>query len=381
MKIGRYFPFALLVGVVKGAILTAAIIGATAISASAQDLAQVVLAKHNALRALHCAPALRWDASLAATAQASANRCVFQHSKNGFGENLAMGTSGAYPPESQVQLWYDEFKNYDFAKPVFGPNTGHFTQVVWRSTTAVGCGLAKCQGQDLLVCNYSPPGNYDGQYQQNVPQLCNKQPATNPAVTMSPPSLPRPSYASNSSQATLKGDVNWQIRWDAAATADYQSKVTVTASANYNNQCWAACGPRLQACLNAPGVKTAGDIDPRTKACTKSSWNDCAAGCERTMITVSVSAPTPPFNASFGEASADRTKTFNASTKCEASGGADYRCNVTVAANYNNQCLATCGTLFQTCLNTPAAKNYSDLSPRSKTCRKSSWDVCAAACG
>lgn len=176
MKIGRCFSFAALASVVKGAILAAAITGATTFSTSAQDLAQIVLARHNALRALHCAPALRWDETLAATAQATAqamiDRCVLHHSNNGLGENLAMGTTGAYPPGSQVQSWYDEFKNYNFANPVFGMNTGHFTQVVWKSTTAVGCGVAHCQGQELLVCNYSPPGNFTGQFQQNVPPLC-----------------------------------------------------------------------------------------------------------------------------------------------------------------------------------------------------------------
>lgn len=284
MKIGRYFPFALLAGDVKGAVLVAAIIGATTISASAQDISQVVLAKHNALRALHCAPALRWDASLAATAQATAqamvNSCALRHSNNGLGENLAMGTTGAYPPASQVQSWYDEINNYNFGNPVFGMNTGHFTQVVWKSTTAVGCGVAHCQGQDLLVCNYSPPGNYAGQFQQNVPQLCNNQPAPNPAVTfVSPPSLPRPSYSYSDFRETLKGKARVDVRWEAVTAADYQSKVTVTA--NYNSQCWAACGPRLQTCLNAPGVRTGGDMTIRRNACTKSSWEVCGAGCEK----------------------------------------------------------------------------------------------------
>lgn len=141
---------------------------AGAAPASAQSLQSEVLNAHNALRARHGVPALNWSSSLAGTAQAWAERCVFEHSSNGLGENLAMGTSGSYPPASFVEDWYSEIGAYDFASGT-GDGTGHFTQVVWKSTTQIGCGLAQCGGDDLLVCNYSPPGNYAGQYVENVP--------------------------------------------------------------------------------------------------------------------------------------------------------------------------------------------------------------------
>jgi hypothetical protein len=45
--------------------------------------------------------------------------------------------------------------------------------VVWRGTERVGCGTATCNGLDLFVCNYDPPGNVQGQYRQNVaPTSC-----------------------------------------------------------------------------------------------------------------------------------------------------------------------------------------------------------------
>jgi hypothetical protein len=47
-------------------------------------------------------------------------------------------------------------------------DTGHFTQVVWRATTHVGCGTASCTGLVLWVCNYDPPGNVERGYRANV---------------------------------------------------------------------------------------------------------------------------------------------------------------------------------------------------------------------
>jgi len=134
-----------------------------------------VLDLHNKLRADHCVPALTWSAQLAATAQEWANRCVFEHRQGGnLGENLAMGTSGAYTAASHVQSWYDEIKDYDFAshRSRTGQAVGHFTQVVWRGSTQLGCGMATCNGQDMLVCNYAEAGNMGGAYPQNVPQKC-----------------------------------------------------------------------------------------------------------------------------------------------------------------------------------------------------------------
>jgi hypothetical protein len=37
-------------------------------------------------------------------------------------------------------MWYGEIAKYDFRRGGFSMDTGHFTQVVWRSTTTIGCG-------------------------------------------------------------------------------------------------------------------------------------------------------------------------------------------------------------------------------------------------
>merc|ERR1719326_2392685 len=46
----------------------------------------------------------------------------------------------------------------------FAMNTGHYTQVVWKTSTALGCGV---QGR-LLVCQYGPGGNMGGEFSSNV---------------------------------------------------------------------------------------------------------------------------------------------------------------------------------------------------------------------
>lgn len=62
---------------------------------------------------------------------------------------------------------------YNYGRPGFSMATGHFTQVVWRGTTRIGCGAALCRNlgnRVILVCNYRRGGNImnDGYFQANV---------------------------------------------------------------------------------------------------------------------------------------------------------------------------------------------------------------------
>lgn len=136
-------------------------------------LAAAFIAAHNARRGKHCAQPLTWSPQLASVAQGWANTlvrkgCKFEHSGGQFGENLAAGSTGSLDPEGVVAMWYDEIKSFDFRGGGFSMQTGHFTQVVWRGTSQVGCGVASCNGLDIYVCNYDPAGNVEGEYRQNV---------------------------------------------------------------------------------------------------------------------------------------------------------------------------------------------------------------------
>jgi len=150
-------------------------------TAPGDPMAQAFVDAHNRRRAAHCAKPLTWSPELAKVAQAWANHlrdanCAFEHSgNNNYGENLAGGTVGALDPEATVAMWYDEVKLYKFPDGGFSMDTGHFTQVVWTDTTQVGCGVATCKSMDLIVCNYDPPGNWEGQYREHVlPTSCKR---------------------------------------------------------------------------------------------------------------------------------------------------------------------------------------------------------------
>jgi hypothetical protein len=63
--------------------------------------------------------------------------------------------------------WYEEFVDYDF-KSDYIPGTGHFTQIVWKESQYLGCGLGSAERYYVVTCNYFPMGNIVGNFSQNV---------------------------------------------------------------------------------------------------------------------------------------------------------------------------------------------------------------------
>ena len=71
-----------------------------------------------------------------------------------------------------VNLFYAEIKYYRYRAPSFSKATGHFTQVVWKSSKSIGVGVAKgLGGTTYVVVNYYPQGNYQGQFSAIVPMF------------------------------------------------------------------------------------------------------------------------------------------------------------------------------------------------------------------
>jgi pathogenesis-related protein 1 len=142
-----------------------------------QSEAQESLDFHNKVRNDVGTKPLEWSSELAAYAQEwadhlASNDCAFEHRSGqydvkNYGENIFWGSSASsYNTLSACKSWYSEIEQY-----VHGELTndnwsvaGHYTQMVWYSTTAVGIGSATCSnGAIIVVANYNPPGNYMGQ--------------------------------------------------------------------------------------------------------------------------------------------------------------------------------------------------------------------------
>ncbi|KAL8690536.1 MAG: hypothetical protein Q9218_004034 [Villophora microphyllina] len=120
----------------------------------------------NTFRRQHNATTLTWNTTLAITASSLATRCEFEHSGGPAGENIAAGYQNV---TAAIDGWGNERAKYNFGKGGFGENTGHFTQLVWKATSTVGCARKECEKIGwFVVCEYWPPGNVQGAYKEQV---------------------------------------------------------------------------------------------------------------------------------------------------------------------------------------------------------------------
>lgn len=146
-------------------------------SPAADDpLRDTMLAMHNAERARVGVPPLAWDDLLAEAARAYAEDMArtdaFRHAppsmRRDQGENLWAGSRGAYDHAAMAAAWVEESRLFvNHPTPMFSltghwQDVGHYSQIVWRSTTALGCAMASSAAYDYVVCRYGPAGNVIG---------------------------------------------------------------------------------------------------------------------------------------------------------------------------------------------------------------------------
>ena len=130
------------------------------------------------LRSKHRATAFIFDKTITTQAQTWATHLsqtnTFSHSGCKYGENIAMVGSSAPIIDAtkqvveSIDLWYKEISNYDYNKPGFSSNTGHFTSLVWKKSSHVGIGVAVKGTTCYVVMNFDPPGNLQGDFPTNV---------------------------------------------------------------------------------------------------------------------------------------------------------------------------------------------------------------------
>lgn len=175
---------------------------------------QRLLEAHNIKRCMHGVPLLTWDATIAANAQAWAAAGTYAHSSQGertlagigyVGENLAWG----YPTRTGVhslEAWYDEVQYTDGTPSdcsdtkagSSGEAICHYTQVVWKSSTTLGCGKGRAtvSGKlgDFWVCQYGGGGNMGGSFGANVlaPTKSKEECASSGAAPGPAPTAPTP---------------------------------------------------------------------------------------------------------------------------------------------------------------------------------------------
>ncbi len=153
-----------------------------AVSAAQMVPAAAMLAAHNKVRSQHGLPPLSWSTSLAKNAGLWANHlakeqgCRMQHAKGtGQGENLFWASAATWSdgrrevqsvtPAQVVRSWVSEEADYDYASNSCrsGKACGHYTQIVWKNSTRVGCAKRICSDKSQIwVCRYLPPGNWIG---------------------------------------------------------------------------------------------------------------------------------------------------------------------------------------------------------------------------
>ncbi|HYC94479.1 MAG TPA: CAP domain-containing protein [Sphingomicrobium sp.] len=142
-------------------------------------LRQSTLRLHNQARSQFGVGPLAWSEELAAGAMAHAKYMaatgIYGHDRTPgrrrkSGENLWRGQRGVFAYDVMVQVMVDEARLF---RPGTFPNNSvngdwhavaHYTQIVWPTTTEVGCALASSATTDYFVCRYAPTGNKDGFY-------------------------------------------------------------------------------------------------------------------------------------------------------------------------------------------------------------------------
>lgn len=166
-------------------------LGNNSVSATEPKLFKGIVDLHNSLRSARSQAPLKWSNDLAQYASewvnhlAATKNCAMIHRPNKgnspfkqiHGENL-FWASPEFFSDGRIQrqdinannvfkAWAEEENYYDYNSNTCQENEdcGHFTQMIWHETKEVGCAMATCSDKSQIwACNYSPRGNYIGEW-------------------------------------------------------------------------------------------------------------------------------------------------------------------------------------------------------------------------
>ncbi|XP_036919543.1 C-type lectin domain family 18 member A-like isoform X2 [Sturnira hondurensis] len=140
----------------------------------------LLLSLHNRLRSRVHPPAanmrrMDWSESLARQAQARAALCgspvpnlgPTHQASSHTGWNVQLLPLGSASFVQVVGLWFEEGQWYSHvaAECAHNATCTHYTQLVWATSSQLGCGRHPCSGyqaeMEAFVCAYSPGGNWE----------------------------------------------------------------------------------------------------------------------------------------------------------------------------------------------------------------------------
>ena len=133
---------------------------------------------HNDIRKKHMCEKLILSNELSEMAQKYADKCsnsgkiVFctdLFKDDIIGQNIYILDKKKFDVNEICYEWYNEKKYYDFNSNKYIKDTGHFTQLIWKSTKYIGFGCSNnSQGKKYFVANYYPAGNTFNEFRENV---------------------------------------------------------------------------------------------------------------------------------------------------------------------------------------------------------------------
>uniref|UniRef100_A0A8C2TWL9 SCP domain-containing protein n=1 Tax=Coturnix japonica TaxID=93934 RepID=A0A8C2TWL9_COTJA len=144
----RLWAVVMVVAVVEVAVTVGAVSRRRSALPSISDKAFIrdCVRSHNVFRRNVNPPAsnmrfMTWDAALARTARAWANKCIFDHNVylsvkyyghpyfTSIGENLWIGSHQIFNAKDAIKAWHDEVRSYNYSLETCSKACGHYTQV------------------------------------------------------------------------------------------------------------------------------------------------------------------------------------------------------------------------------------------------------------